>query len=175
VQVLRPQAVGAAEPNTEGLVEAGAATLEYVGGCIAYTPALRQVAWPSKFRPLVYVKFEGNTNPKELMAHYTTAMVATGANQKANRFPMALKGTTLSWLMHLREESIGSWASYAFASSARSKGVSNALGHSSNCTPSSGRRASGCATLCCGSRRSSTPFQKLKMPLSLMPLSLARS
>ena len=39
-------------------------------------------------------------------------MVAARANEKimANWFPMALKGTTLSWLMHLPKESIHSWA-----------------------------------------------------------------
>jgi hypothetical protein len=38
------------------------------------------VAWQSKFRPLVPVKFEGNTNPKEFLALYTTAMIAAVAN-----------------------------------------------------------------------------------------------
>jgi hypothetical protein len=78
----RPQVAGAAEPNTEGATEVGVAALEYGGGCLAYTPTLRQVAWPSKFRPLVPVKFNGNTNTKEFLALYTTAMVAAGANQK---------------------------------------------------------------------------------------------
>ena len=84
---------------------------EYGGGCLAFTPILRQVAWPSKFHPIVPVKFEGNTNPKEFLALYTTAMVAARANKKimANWFPMELKGTDLSWLMHFPKESIHSW------------------------------------------------------------------
>nr|XP_051216298.1 uncharacterized protein LOC127333897 [Lolium perenne] len=63
------------------------------------------------FQPLIPVKLEGNTNPKELLALYNTAMVATGANQKimANWFPRDLKGTALSWLMHLPKESIVLW------------------------------------------------------------------
>jgi hypothetical protein len=98
-------------PSQAGAAEAGAAALEYGGGCLAFTPALRQVAWPSKFHPIVPVKFEGNTNPKEFLALYSTAMVAARANEKimANWFPMALKGTALSWLMHLPKESISSW------------------------------------------------------------------
>jgi hypothetical protein len=69
------------------------------------------VALPSKFRPIVLVKFEGNTNPKELLALYSTDMVAARANEKimANRFPMALKGMFLSWLMHFSRESIRYW------------------------------------------------------------------
>ncbi|KAK1695872.1 hypothetical protein QYE76_012569 [Lolium multiflorum] len=105
---LRPQVVGAAEPNTEGATEAGSAALEYGVGCLAYTPALRHVASPSKFQPLVPVKFEGKTNPKEFLTLYITAMIVAGANQKImfNWFPMALKGTSLSWLMHLPKDSI---------------------------------------------------------------------
>jgi hypothetical protein len=69
------------------------------------------VALPSKFRPIVLVKFEGNTNPKEFLALYSTDMVAARANEKimANRFPMALKGMFLSWLMHFPRESIRYW------------------------------------------------------------------
>ena len=69
------------------------------------------MVWQSKFRPVVPVKFEGTTNPKEFLALYTTAMVAAKADDKimANWFPMALKGTALSWLMHLPKESIRSW------------------------------------------------------------------
>jgi hypothetical protein len=38
-------------------------------------------------------------------------MIVARANQKiiANWFPMALKGTTLSWLRHLPRESLGTW------------------------------------------------------------------
>nr|XP_051209760.1 uncharacterized protein LOC127327023 isoform X1 [Lolium perenne]XP_051209761.1 uncharacterized protein LOC127327023 isoform X1 [Lolium perenne] len=67
----------------------------------------------------VPVKFKGNTN----LALYTTAMIAAGANEKimVNWFPMALKGMTLSWLMHLPKESIVPGVSFAFASSAHSR------------------------------------------------------
>jgi hypothetical protein len=30
--------------------ELGQAALDYGGGCLAFTPALRQVVWPPKFR-----------------------------------------------------------------------------------------------------------------------------
>jgi hypothetical protein len=68
-------------PNPEGETEAGAAALEYGCGCLAYTPAIRQVARPSKFRPIVPINFEGSTNLKEFLALYTTAMVAAKANE----------------------------------------------------------------------------------------------
>jgi hypothetical protein len=89
----------------------GTAALAYEGGCLAFTPTLRQVAWPSKFRPIVPVKLEGNTNPKEFLALYCIAVVAARDNEKimANWFPMALKGMALSWMMHFPKESVRSW------------------------------------------------------------------
>ena len=97
-------------PNLQAA--AGAMALGYGGGCPAFTVVLRRVTWPVRFRPIIPMKFESNANPKEFLAIYSTTMVAAGAYEKvmANWFPMALNGTSLSWIMHQPKESIHSWA-----------------------------------------------------------------
>ena len=84
-------------------------------GCPDFTRELRQVCWPSirKFRPEIPEKYDGRLNPVEFLSIYTiTVQTARGRNEKVftNYFPLALKSNVRSWLMHLPENSISSWA-----------------------------------------------------------------
>ena len=52
-------------------------------------------------------------NPPEFLGIYTIAIQAVGGRDEkllANYFPLALKPNVRSWLMHLPEDSISSWA-----------------------------------------------------------------
>ena len=65
--------------------------IDYGGGCLALRPSLRQVTWPSKFRPSIPIIYNGDTNPINFLQIYSTAMVAAGAdaNVMANWFPLS--------------------------------------------------------------------------------------
>ena len=52
-------------------------------------------------------------NPAEFLSLYTIAIQVTGARDEkvfANYFPLAVKSNVRSWLMHLPENSISTWA-----------------------------------------------------------------
>jgi hypothetical protein len=61
---------------------AGTGAVDYGGGCLALRPSLRQVNWPSKFRPSIPVIYDGDTNPTSFLQIYSTTMVAAGADQR---------------------------------------------------------------------------------------------
>src|SRR3954468_3850993 len=89
--------------------------LPYAVGCPAFTRELRQVQWPSmkNFKPDVPEKYDGRLHPSEFLSIYTIAVQATvGRDGKilANYFPLVLKPNVRSWLMHLPDNSISSWA-----------------------------------------------------------------
>src|SRR6187399_472771 len=89
--------------------------LPYAAGCPAFTRELWQVQWPSmkNFKPDVPEKYDGKTHPSEFLSIYTIAVQATGGRDEkilANYFPLVLKPNVRSWLMHLPENSISSWA-----------------------------------------------------------------
>jgi hypothetical protein len=89
--------------------------LPFKVGCPAFTRELRQVRWPSAhtFKPEIPKKYDGRLNPAEFLSIYTIAIqAAEGRDEKvfANYFPLALKSNVRSWLMHLPENSISSWA-----------------------------------------------------------------
>ena len=69
--------------------EAGRSALHYRGGCLAFTPELRRVRWPDKFRFHVLVLYDGTTDPREFLQIYSTAMVTARVDDKvmANWFP----------------------------------------------------------------------------------------
>src|SRR5664279_5977444 len=83
----------------------------YSRGCLALTRELRQVAWPTKFRPELPPRYDGTANPVEFLQLYTVGIEAAGGDDKvmANWFPMALKEAARSWLMNLPEGSVSSW------------------------------------------------------------------
>ena len=89
--------------------------LPYAVGCPAFTRELRQVQWPStkNFKPDVPEKYDGKTHPSEFLSIYTIAVQAAGGRDDkilANYFPLVLKPNVRSWLMHLPDNSISSWA-----------------------------------------------------------------
>jgi hypothetical protein len=70
---------------------------------MAFDPHLRIVVWPCKFRRHLPEKYDVSVNPAEFLQIYTTSILAAGRNEAviANYFPVALTGTTRSWLMNL--------------------------------------------------------------------------
>lgn len=85
--------------------------LPYGAGCAVFTPELRRIKWPRRFRPDLFVQYDRKINPIEFLNVYTTTIVAAGGRKRAlaNWFPMALKPSIRSWLMNLPESSISSW------------------------------------------------------------------
>jgi hypothetical protein len=79
---------------------------------MALAPHLRMVVWPPKFRPHLPENYDGTVNPVEFLQIYSTSILAAGGNEAvmANYFPVALTGTTRSWLMNLPEGTLHSWS-----------------------------------------------------------------
>jgi hypothetical protein len=77
---------------------------------MALVPHLHVVVWPHKFQPHLLEKYDGSVNPANFVQIYTTSILATGGNEiiMVNYFPVALTGTTRSWLMNLPQESLTS-------------------------------------------------------------------
>ena len=89
--------------------------LPFEVGCPAFTRELRQVCWSSVcvFKLEIPEKYDGRLNPGEFLSIYTIVVqAAEGRDEKvfANYFPLALESNVRSWLMHLQENSISSWA-----------------------------------------------------------------
>jgi hypothetical protein len=80
------------------------------GGCMALAPHLGIVVWPRKFWPHLLKKYDGSVNPTEFQQIYSTSVLSAGGDEAimANYFPVALTGTTRSWLMNLPEGSLTS-------------------------------------------------------------------
>ena len=72
-------------------------------GCRAFTPKLRSVAWPGKFKPNPPPRYDGTPNPEEFLQLYELSIKAANGDEKvmANWFPMALKEGARSWLLNL--------------------------------------------------------------------------
>src|SRR3954468_11025972 len=89
--------------------------LPYAVGCPAFTREQRQVQWPStkNFKPDIPEKYDGKLHPSEFLNIYTIAVQAAGGRDDkilANYFLLVLKPNVRSWLMHLPDNSISSWA-----------------------------------------------------------------
>jgi hypothetical protein len=54
------------------------------------------------------LKYDGSVNLIEFLQMYSTSILAVGGDEAImdNYFPVALTGTTQSWLMNLPEESL---------------------------------------------------------------------
>ena len=80
-------------------------------GCRAFTPELRNVAWPGKFKPNLPPLYDGTRDPAEFLQLYELSIEAANGIEKvmANWFPMALKDAARSWLLNLPPGSISSW------------------------------------------------------------------
>ena len=80
---------------------------EEAPGLCPFTPSLRWVEWPPKFRPELPPCYDGTTDPAGFLQAYEEAVRAAGRDDKvkANWLPMALVGETRAWLLHLPESS----------------------------------------------------------------------
>jgi hypothetical protein len=80
-------------------------------GCAALADHLRAATWPSKFRPHLPEKYDGTSNPSELLQVYVTAITAAGGDTTvmATYFHVALSWPAWTWLMNLTLGSIYSW------------------------------------------------------------------
>lgn len=79
--------------------------------CRAFTPELRRIFWPSKFKPDLPPRYDCTPNPAEFLQLYELSIEAANGDVKvmAKWFPMALKDGARSWLLNLPEGSISSW------------------------------------------------------------------
>jgi hypothetical protein len=77
---------------------------------MALAPHLRMVVWPHKFWPHLPEKYDWMTNLTEFLRIYSTSILTVGGDEAimTNYFPVALTGTTQSWLMNLPEGTIDS-------------------------------------------------------------------
>ena len=79
-------------------------------GCRAFTPKLRSIVWPGKFKPDLPPWYDGTPDPTEFLQLYELSIEAANGDEKvmANWFPMALKDDARSWLLNLPVGSISS-------------------------------------------------------------------
>ena len=72
---------------------------------------LRNIIWPSKFKPDLPPCYNGTADPAEFLQLYELSIKAASGNEKimANWFPMALKDRARSWLLNLPVGSVSSW------------------------------------------------------------------
>ena len=82
-----------------------------MAGCRAFTPELRSVAWPGKFKPDLPPRYDDTSDPAEFLPLYEPSIEVANGDEKvmANWFPMALKDDARSWLLNLPPGSISSW------------------------------------------------------------------
>ena len=94
-------------------------------GCRAFTPELRSVAWPGKFKPDLPPRYDSTPDPVEFLQLYELSIKVASGDEKvmANWFPMALKDGARSWLLNLQHGSISSWMRCATASSPTSRAL----------------------------------------------------
>ena len=80
-------------------------------GCRAFTPELRRIVWPDKFKPDLPLRYDGPPDPAEFLQLYELSIEAANSDEKvmANWFPMALKDGARSWLLNLPPGSISPW------------------------------------------------------------------
>jgi hypothetical protein len=82
-----------------------------IAGCRAFTPELRSVVWPGKFKPDLALRYDGTPDPAEFLQLYELSIEVANGDEKvmANWFPMGLKDGVRSWLLNLPAGSISSW------------------------------------------------------------------
>ena len=70
-------------------------------GCRAFTPELRSVACPGKFKPDLPPRYDGTADPAEFLQLNELGIEAANRDEKvmANWFPMALKDGARTWLL----------------------------------------------------------------------------
>ena len=80
-------------------------------GCRTFTPELRSIVWPGKFKPDPPPRYDGAPHPAEFLQLYELSIKAANGDKKvmANWFSMALNDGACSWLLNLPAGSISSW------------------------------------------------------------------
>ena len=80
-------------------------------GCRAFTPELRSVICPGKFKPDLPPRYNATPDPVEFLLLYELSIKAANGDEKvkANWFPMALKDGARTWLLNLAPGTISSW------------------------------------------------------------------
>ena len=80
-------------------------------GCRAFTPELRSVIWPRKFKPDLPPRYDGTPDPVEFLQLYELCIDAANGDKRvmANWFPRALKDGARTWLLNLAPVTISSW------------------------------------------------------------------
>jgi hypothetical protein len=77
---------------------------------MALAAHLRMVVWPCKFWHHLAEKYDGTVNSAEFLQIDSSILTVGGEKAvMANYFPVALSGTTWSWLMILPERTLTSW------------------------------------------------------------------
>ncbi|GJN40217.1 hypothetical protein PR202_gb29399 [Eleusine coracana subsp. coracana] len=82
-----------------------------IDGIKAYIPRLRIARWPKGFKSVPIKKYNGQTNPREWLQLYSTAIRSARGDSyvMANYLPVCLDPTVRIWLTSLPEESITSY------------------------------------------------------------------
>jgi hypothetical protein len=95
------------QPHRERSPEVG----HIPGGIKAYSLDLKQVRWPTNFKPLGIEKYDGSTNPSLWLKVYHLAIEATRGDSyiMVNYLPVCLSSSTRTWLLGLPIGSIRSW------------------------------------------------------------------
>ena len=72
-------------------------------GYRAFTPELRGITWPGKFKPDLPPRYDGTADPAEFLQLYELSIEAVNGDEKvmANWFPMDLAGEPCAWLLNL--------------------------------------------------------------------------
>ena len=80
-------------------------------GLRAFSPALRRVRRPHKFKLEMPPRYDGVADPAAFLLAYEEAVLEAGGDDKvmANWLPMALAGVQRAWLLHLPGSSVASW------------------------------------------------------------------
>ncbi|GJN40112.1 hypothetical protein PR202_gb29281 [Eleusine coracana subsp. coracana] len=86
-------------------------TDDEIDGIKAYVPRLRIARWPKGFKPVPIEKYDGQTNPREWLQLYSTAIRSTGGDSyvMANYLLVCLDPAIRIWLTSLPEESVTFW------------------------------------------------------------------
>ena len=102
---LRPTLMDAASSPT-----GSTGALCSIGGPRAFTPALRRVQWPHKFKPEMSPRYDGAADSIAFLLAYEESVLEAGGDDKVmtNWLPMDLTGVPRAWLVHLPESSIAS-------------------------------------------------------------------
>jgi hypothetical protein len=79
---------------------------------MALAPHMRIVVWTHKFRPHLPKEYDRTINPAEFLQIYSTSILVVRRDEAimATYFPIALTGTTRSWLINLPKGILDSWS-----------------------------------------------------------------